>query len=427
MKSRFLAYQILNKVIHAKMPLNEAMHMADDNKAKPFIQALCYGVCRNYPRLEVILETYLKKPLGRKDLAIKIILLMGLYQLIEMQVADHAAVYETAAIARRVKKTSAVALINAILRSYLRTHKQQEKTWQESLIYRFAHPLWLINKIKTDWPAHWQQILLANNQLPPMTLRVNENKISRKGYYNKLIQCQYLAKFCEFSPCGIHLLTPVDITKLPDFYAGYVSIQDEAAQLAAEFLAIKPEMSLLDACCAPGGKLLHQLERHKGIQVLALDYDAKRLAKVRENLNRSQLNCELVQQDILNLQSSYQQRQFDRILLDAPCSATGVIRRNPDIKINRCKADILRASQQQLQMLRILWQNLKPQGLLLYVTCSIMPEENEDVITKFVAIEPNVRVKKIDSTSGQNLKYGLQILPGEINMDGFYYCLLVKD
>ena len=293
---------------------------------------------------------------------------------------------------------------------------------QESAVY--AHPEWLIQQFKQDWPDHWQQVLAANNLQPPMMLRVNRQHHTRQAYLEKLQQADIQAS--EISACdeGILLDSPCDVYQLPGFSEGDVSVQDGAAQQVAALLNITPDLRILDACAAPGGKTCHILEHHADNEVIALDIDARRLEQIEQNTNRLKLNAELIASDASLVDNWWDGQLFDRILIDAPCSGTGVIRRHPDIKLLRRPEDISQLATQQKLLLEKLWPLLKPDGLLVYTTCSALKQENELQIAAFLKRHPEAEESIPEMPPTQRRTFGYQRLPGDDQLDGFYYACL---
>ena len=425
---RLSAVAILQAVIRQKQSLDSALEKAFiANPDNSFIKALCFGVIRYYYKLTALTQLLLSKPLKDKDHDVYLLLLSGLYELIFMRTPAHAVVSETVNATRTLGKTWASGLVNAVLRSFQRNQEALLEQLEPDFVAHYAHPAWFIETVKKAWPAHWQTILAANNQQPPMCLRVNQLKHSREDYLAELQTLEIHAQAIPYTNAGIMLNQPIAVNDLPGFAEGQVSVQDGAAQFAAELLELGPGQSVLDACAAPGGKTGHMLEVEPRLQaLLALDIDANRLKKVKENLDRLQLTANLANANASDLTSWWDGKPFDRILLDAPCSGTGVIRRHPDIKLLRRPEDIAKLAQQQLQLLTTLWKTLKPGGILVYITCSIMPEENMQVIEQFLTQEPHAQEKRIDSAWGQPVSIGRQILPVVNGMDGFYYARLQK-
>jgi len=423
-------------------------HKSNVHKNRALISELSYGVLRWQYRLAAILKSLLKKPFKAKDNDIHNLALVGLYQLIYMRVPDHAAIYETVCAVKALKKPWAKSVINGVLRSYQRDSKAIIAQIDIDSEIRYSHPVWLIDQLKDNWPQDWRRILQQNNLQAPMFVRVNCLKSTEQDYLQRLEAANIPAAsvFASKIPTstvaetkipsvlvaqrtnGIKLETAVDVAKLPGFDSGFVSIQDAAAQLAATILNAQEGQRVLDVCAAPGGKTAHILEIASKIQELvAVDKDKQRLCKVTQTLKRLGLKATVINGDALQTSGWWDNTQFDRILLDAPCSATGVIRRHPDIKILRRQQDMTQLVAIQAKMLDSVWTLLKPGGKLLYATCSILKMENEDQIKAFIAGQTDAVHLVIETQQwGRQCEYGRQILPGENDMDGFYYALLVK-
>lgn len=384
-----------------------------------FIQALCYGVCRSFFRLNFFLQQLLDKPLKPKDQDIYCLLLMGLYQLSEMRVPPHAAVSETVSLTKHLEKDWARGFVNGVLRNFERRFDELMLKLDKNFSAKYSHPQWMLDKIKKDWPKHWIQILEANNAHPPFSLRVNVRLGSREEY------AALPHHNIPHTTSGIILKNPVNVSELPGFSEGKVSVQDGAAQLAAGLLLLEDNQYVLDACAAPGGKTAHILET-ADVEVLAIDKDPKRLISIEENLSRLKLQAKCIAEDVGNVSKWWDGRLFDRILLDAPCSASGVIRRHPDIKLLRHDKDIAKLANEQKRLLEALWPLLKPNGVLVYATCSIFSDENVAVVADFLQKTPDAFEEKIDKDWGIACQYGRQILPGMDEMDGFYFCALRK-
>lgn len=427
MNTRLIAARVLSRVLQDGQSLTAALDFAlpavESAKDRAFIQALCYGVCRAYHRLDFILSELLDKPL--KDQEVKALALVGLYQLKYMRVKPHAAVSETVLATR--KKPWAKALINALLRSYLRDQDSLEQKADNNHCAAVSHPDWLIRKIEQDWPGQAQNILLANNRQPPMSLRVNLSRVSLDHYLQQLIGLDIAAMTVDFCPSALILDKPVAVDLLPGFADGLVSVQDVAAQLAADLLDVRAGQRVLDVCAAPGGKAAHILEHQPQTQELvAVDIDAARMLRVSDTLQRLKLPATLVVGDAAKPQDWWDGRLFERILLDAPCSALGVIRRHPDIKLLRRADDILPLQALQQSILRAVWPLLAPGGVMVYATCSILKQENEQQIAAFLAAHPDAVELPIDATWGVAGSHGRQIMTGESAMDGFYYARIGK-
>jgi 16S rRNA (cytosine967-C5)-methyltransferase len=403
--------------------LDNAFLTIDSAKDRAFIQALCYGVCRQFHRLDFVLSQLLDKPL--KDTDVKALALVGLYQLKFMRVKPHAAVSETVLAAR--KKPWAKSLINAVLRTYLREQEGLEQKVDKFQVAALSHPDWLIKQIEQDWPEQALAVLRENNQQPPMVLRVNLSKISRENYLQLLTEQGISAQTVSFCPSAIILDKPVPVDLLPGFADGSVSVQDTAAQLAAGLLDVQPGHRVLDVCAAPGGKTAHILESQPRLkELVAVDIDESRMQRVSENLQRLNLQAKLVVGDAANPQSWWDGKPFDRILLDAPCSALGVIRRHPDIKLLRRAEDIGQLQVLQKSILQAVWPLLAPEGLMVYATCSILKQENEQQVQAFLAEHSDAVELSIDADWGTAGVCGRQILTGESAMDGFYYACISK-
>jgi 16S rRNA (cytosine967-C5)-methyltransferase len=423
-----IAAKVLTSVIRdgqsLTAALNNTLGVVESDKDRAFIQALCYGVCRNFHRLDYILSQMLDKPL--KDLDVKALALIGLYQLKFMRVKSHAAVSETVLAAR--KKPWAKALINALLRSYLRGQEGFEQKADNVKSALVSHPDWLIQQIEQDWPIQAQQIFQQNNEQPPMALRVNLANISQDQYLQKLRDQGIEAEAVSFCRSAILLNKPAVVDILPGFNEGWVSVQDTAAQLAAELLDVQIGHRVLDVCAAPGGKAAHILEHQPKVrELVAVDIDKLRLQRVNDNFQRLKLSAKLIVGDASKPEDWWDGQLFDRILLDVPCSALGVIRRHPDIKLLRRAEDISTLQVLQQRIMTAVWPLLAPGGIMLYATCSILKQENEQQIEAFLATNANAIEVPINADWGLVRRYGRQILTGESAMDGFYYALIRKE
>lgn len=401
-------------------------HLADAGTEGPLLRELCSGVCRWHPQLRFILDGLLRAPLRARDRDLDALLLTGLHQLREMDIAEHAAVNETVAAARDLDKDWARPLVNGVLRSYLRRRGEFERRIADGpAAVRLAHPPWLAERVMRAWPGHGEAMLAAGNRRPPMTLRVNRRRGGRTEALERLRRAGVGARAGETAPSAILLERPRPVDELPGFAEGLLSVQDEAAQLAPGLLALEDGQRVLDACAAPGGKTGHLLESAR-IALTALDRSAGRLRMVRENLDRLGLEAELRAADAAAPAQWWDGAPFDRILLDAPCSATGVIRRHPDVKLLLAPAAVDRLRARQRRLLEALWPCLKPGGLLLYATCSVLPEENDEVVAAFADAARGAGREEIRAGWGVQCARGRQLLPGG-GPDGFYYSLLRKD
>ncbi len=408
----------LNQVLPEK--LNDV-----SERDRALLQQLSYGTLRQSPRLQAILKQLLDKPLRDKDRDVQGLLLCGLYQLDSTRVPDHAAVAATVDATRALKKHWAKGMTNAVLRRYLREREQLTQALDEAAAA--SHPAWLFQKILTQWPAAAAAIIDANNQQPPMTLRVNRGQASRDDYISSLKGHGIAAKAGCLSKHAIQLAVPIDVWDLPEFSAGRVSVQDEAAQMAALLLQAGAGERVLDACAAPGGKTCHILELQPELaELVAMDVDELRLQKVSENLQRLNLKATLITGDAASPPAALQPASFDRILVDAPCSASGVIRRHPDVKLLRRESDIAPLANQQLCILRGLWPLLKTGGTLLYATCSILDEENSQVIQRFLTEEGDAALSDTEMAGSESVTSGRQLLPSSGGTDGLFYAALQK-
>ena len=393
-------------------------------KEQPLLAELCYGTLRYYFRLSAWTKLLLEKPLKEKEQDVLNLILVGLYQLFYTRVPAHAAIGETVEAASALNKKWARGLVNGVLRSAQRREEELNAMAEKSPVCGFSHPKWMINKLKKAWPEHYQNILAGNNQQPPMTLRVNEQHIQRDDYLKKLMDADITANASDIAPQGITLEKATGVEKLPRFAEGVVSVQDESAQLSGTLIQVSSGDHVLDACCAPGGKTCHLLELNPDITVDALDADENRLVRVKENLQRLNLDARIMHGDATCPETWWDGKQYDHILLDAPCSATGVIRRHPDIKLLRKADDIDALAELQGQIIRAIWSLLKPGGTLLYATCSIMPQENHLQIEQFLADTADAELQTIPGNWGLDTGFGKQLFPG--SGDGFFYSLIAK-
>lgn len=425
---RAIAAKVIHSVAHEGNNLDDGLdrYLPGEDNNTAFIKAMCFGVMRFYPRLLFLLGHLLDKPIKDKDKLIECLLLAGIYESYYMQTPEHASVSETVSAAVELKKQWARGLVNAVLRNALREKDHLQQLVQSNEGARTAHPKWMIKLFKQHWPDDFENIVAANNQPGPFTLRVNLQKTSRENYQAVLEKRGVGLTLCPYSPAGLQCGSALDVTELPGFENGLVSVQDQAAQLAAGLLNPQAGDRVLDACAAPGGKTGHLLEVCPEIRLTAIDISQQRLEKVAENLKRLGVSAELSQGDAQTTADWWDQKSFDRILLDAPCSASGVIRRHPDIKLLRRREDIEKLAETQAQMLSTLWPLLKTGGMLLYATCSILAEENDQQIQRFIQNNNNAREQIIDADWGHKRSFGRQILPGEGDMDGFFYTLIYK-
>lgn len=414
-------FDVLEKGVSLSVALPEQQKCLTNAKDKALLAELCYGVMRTLPQLEKRVSDCLAKPFKGKQRLIHQLLIVGCYQLYFTRIPSHAAISETAEACRQLKFEGMVKVVNGVLRNIQR---QQTPLSTDTETLSYNTPAWLIKRLKTAYPENWQHIITQSHERPPMWLRNNRRAQSRADYLSAL-EAAGIEAHAGPSADAILLDHPKDVATLPRFLEGAASVQDGAAQWAATLLNPQANELVLDACAAPGGKSCHLLELEPSIRLVAVDFDAKRLERVQQNLDRLSLNAELIHGDAANIETWWHGEQFDRILLDAPCSATGVIRRHPDIKWLRKNHDIDELAALQRQILDHCWQWLKPGGTLLYATCSILPQENRDQINAFLARTPNAKLDTLAQQSSP-ADIGWQITPGQNNMDGFYYARLIK-
>ncbi len=430
MNPRLAAARALSVVLSGKASLNSSLPEVlskVDARDRGLTQELAFGTARWQPRLAGLAERLLQKPFKAADRDVEALLLVGLYQLFHTRIPPHAAIGETVGCVQKLKKPWAKGLLNAVLRNAQRDGEALFAELERDPVVRFAHPRWLQKSLKAHWPEQWEAICTANNLHPPMVLRVNHRQVERDAYLAELQAAGIEAFVCSHSGDGIRLAAACDVSQLPGFAEGRVSVQDEAAQLAAGLLDLAADQRVLDACCAPGGKTCHILEREPALaEVIALDLEPKRLQRVQENLARLQLQARLVTADARATEVWWDGQPFQRILRDAPCSATGVIRRHPDIKLARQADDIAPLATLQGEMLDALWPTLAVGGVLLYATCSVLPTENRDVIEAFLTRTPGARELDLPKGFGVEQTHGRQLLPQENGHDGFYYAKLIK-
>jgi len=404
----------------------------DEGSARGLKRSLTYGTLRWHFRLHAILTELANRPPDRLAPTLRALLEVGLYQLVSGEVAEHAAVAETVGAARELGHGRATGFVNAVLRRFQRERAAILPRVDADLSVRTAHPRWLTAVLERDWPDRHEAILEANNAHPPLWLRVNRRRTNPDAEAQALEAAGFRSYREPLAPDALRVEPAADVRSLPGFGEGRVSVQDAAAQLAIELLAPRPGERILDACAAPGGKTCHMLERTGGAaEVTAVDSSAARLERVRANLERLGLAATLVAGDALRPDGWWDGRPYDRILLDVPCSATGVIRRHPDIKLLRRPGDLKTLPRRQRAMLEALWPLLRPGGRFLYTSCSVLKAENAAVVGGFLAATPAA----VDTTASAAPGWppgapcqdpGHVRLPGEADMDGFYYACLDK-
>ncbi len=430
MNARAVATKTLCRVIHSgetlDVSLARCLPSVEGRKDRSLIKEMCFGVLRWFDQLQSLLGQYLSKPIKAKDKDVQLLILIGLYQLHYLNTPEHAAVSETVDAVAELEKQWAKPLINAVLR---RSQREFGKAMAklDGEVAQFSHPAWLINTIRSDWPHHWQSILQANNARPPLHLRVNRLKTTRASYQALLEKAGIPSRIIDLAPAAIETLSPVDVSQLPSFNKGYVCIQDVGAQIAAPLLNPHADERILDACAAPGGKTAHIRETQPAItEIVAIDVSQRRTALLADTLSRLGLTATIMTADARRPKTWWDGRLFDRILLDVPCSATGVIRRHPDIKHLRSPEHIPALNDTQTALLTSCWPLLKPGGRLVYSTCSVLKDENDVVIKHFLNGEASARLNGIEANWGVATDYGRELLPGLDNTDGFYYSMLSK-
>jgi len=428
--ARVRATRLFNEVLGGRGSLSDRMLAARDGLAgrdAAFLQALVFGALRHGPRLQWWLGQLLDKPLRRRDEAVGAVIMLGLYQLAYTRVPSHAAVSESVETARAMGFPRAAGLVNALLRRFEREKTAFIEASERNEPARWMHPAWLIEAFRKDWPDHWQDLLTAGNDSPPMVLRVNRRRRSRDEVLSALAEAGIAARPGKDSETAIWLSEPLPVERLPGFEAGDISVQDESAQLVADLLSPQPGHRVLDACAAPGGKTAHLLESSEDLsELVALDVDGARLRRVDENLVRLGLQATVQVGDASQPDFWWDGRPFDRILLDVPCSGSGVIRRHPDIKSLRRETDLVALTRTQSAILEAAWGMLAPGGQLLYTTCSLLREENQARIEAFLRRHPEARPHALDLPGGQAAGPGVQRLPAAEAGDGFFYASVVK-
>lgn len=427
--TRALAAQCLADIALGGASLRERLKPAQTQLADPRDRALLTALVnegtRWWLRFDKALDGLLDKPLRQREPALHALLVLGLVQLEILQMPPHAAVATTVEATRALERGGFAKLANAILRRWLRERATHLARLDGNPVSRSAHPRWLVEALQRDWPQHGDAILAANNVPAPPMLRVNARRAKREDVIAALTQAGIEAAPHPFLRDAVTLTANTDVTRLPGFDAGQLSVQDGAAQIAADLLDLRDGQRVLDACAAPGGKACHALERAK-LELLALERDPARAASIEANLRRLGLQCVVRTGDADEPTTWWDDKPFDRILLDAPCSATGVIRRHADIKLHRRSTDIATLARAQQRLLGALWPLLAPGGRLVYATCSLLREENEAVIEAFLAAQPEARSDTFELPVGQRAGSGWQILPGEGGLDGMFYAVLLR-
>jgi 16S rRNA (cytosine967-C5)-methyltransferase len=421
--TRVLAAKVLDAVIHRgrslKGELVTALAQLPDARDRALLEAICFSALRQRARYDAALQLWLQKPLGEKDGDLRSLLLVGFAQIDAMGLPAHAALSATVEATRTLGRPHQAGMVNALLR------RAQREGFPES-DPAAAWPAWLRKKINLEWSEYATAIFEASAYAAPLWLRVNRNKGTRDEYALRLQEAGIASDINPDLTDALRIDLPVAVSALPGFAEGDASVQDGSAQQVADALPLAPGARVLDACAAPGGKAAHLLERDPSLRLLALDVDQRRLNRVRETLARIGAQAEFRVADASDTQTWWDGEPFDAVLLDAPCSATGIVRRQPDVLLHRRPEDLSSLMALQVRLLEGLWKTVKPGGVLLYATCSILKDENEQQIARFVARTADARPQVLDARYGHAAGHGRQRLPGEQGMDGFFYALLRK-
>ncbi|HKZ09987.1 MAG TPA: 16S rRNA (cytosine(967)-C(5))-methyltransferase RsmB [Rhodanobacteraceae bacterium] len=427
--TRGLAAEVLADVALRGASLREHLQPAQsklvDARDRAFLTALCNEGARWWLRFDKALDGLLQRPLREREPALHALLVLGLVQLEVLHLPPHAAVAATVEATRALQRGGFSKLVNAVLRRWLRERDGLNATLNREQSTRFAHPRWLVEALAHDWPDQVEDILAKNNQPSPPMLRVNPRRATREAVLLELAEAGIRAQPHPWLRDALQIDAHADLARLPGFTKGHFSVQDGAAQCAADLMDLHDGMRVLDACAAPGGKACHMLE-HADLELLALEREPARASSIRSNLERLHLSCELRNGDAGDPAAWWDRKPFDRILLDAPCSATGVIRRHPDIKLHRRASDIPQRAREQARLLEALWPLLARHGRLVYATCAVLHEENERVVAGFIDAHPDAHPEPCDLPVGRPTGAGWQILPGEGGLDGMYYAVIAK-
>jgi 16S rRNA (cytosine967-C5)-methyltransferase len=411
--------------VSLRVALAEANPRVADPRDRALFAASLFESSRWWLRFDAALARLLEKPLPPKARDVRALLVLAFAQLAVLGLPEYAVVAASVEAVRALGQPQYAGLANALLRRFLRERATLDAELDRDPVSRHAHPRWLIDAIERDWPEQATAILGANNREAPPTLRVNRRRTTREALLARFAEADVVAHAPDGLADALVLGESADVTRLPGYADGAFSVQDGAAQRVAELLAPAAGMRVLDACAAPGGKSAHLLEC-ADIDLLALDADPARLPRVRENLDRLGLAATIVAGDAAAPAAWWDGRPFQRILVDAPCSATGIVRRQPDIKLHRRGADVAPLVAGQRRLLAALWPLLAPGGRMLYATCSLLRAENEDVLAEFLRGRDDARAMPLDEHCGHAAGVGRQNLPGEGGMDGFYYALVEK-
>jgi len=427
--TRALAAQALADVALRGASLRDAMERhapkLADSRDRALLMALLSDGARWWLRFDPVLDRLLEKPLRQKEPEIHALLVLGLVQLEILQLPEYAAVAATVQATRAMQRPRMAGLVNAILRRWLRERETLLAGLDAKPQTRHAHPAWLAKALVRDWPEQADSVMAADNIEPPLMLRVNRRRATRESLIDRLRSDGYTAEAHDWLPDGIVLPHSTDVTRLPGFAAGEFAVQDGAAQIAADLADVHDGQRVLDACAAPGGKACHLLER-ADVALTALEFDARRTQRIAQNLERLGLQADIVVGDAGQPKDWWDGQSFDRILIDAPCSATGVLRRRPDVRLHRRESDIATLAAQQQRILAALWPLLAPGGRLVYITCSMLRAENDAVVNAWLGTQADARLVEFTLPLGQPAAVGWQVLPGDGDLDGMYYAVIEK-
>jgi 16S rRNA (cytosine967-C5)-methyltransferase len=427
--TRALAARGLAEIALRGASLREVMQRDAPKLADPRDRALLMALlsegARWWLRFDAAIDGLLEKSLRHKDPAVHALLVLGLVQLEILELRDYAAVAATVEAVRVLKRPQLAGLVNAVLRRWQRERETLLAQLDAKAQTRHAHPQWLANALQHDWPEQAEAVMAADNAEPPLTLRVNRQRSERQALINQLHAAGYEATPHPWLPDALMLPHSSDVTRMPGFEDGWFAVQDGAAQVAADLADLRDGLRVLDACAAPGGKACHLLER-ANIDLTALEFDASRAERIRQNLMRLRLNAKIAIGDAGAPSSWWKGQPFDRILIDAPCSATGVLRRRPDVRLHRRESDVTAMHAQQRRILSALWPLLAQGGRLVYITCSVLRAENEVIVGDLLASQADAEIVEFILPAGQAAALGWQILPGDGDLDGMYYAVLRK-
>jgi 16S rRNA (cytosine967-C5)-methyltransferase len=427
--TRALAARGLAEIALRGASLREVMQRNAPKLADPRDRALLMALlsegARWWLRFDAAIDGLLEKSLRHKDPAVHALLVLGLVQLEILELRDYAAVAATVEAVRVLKRPQLAGLVNAVLRRWQRERETLLAQLDAKAQTRHAHPQWLANALQHDWPEQAEAVMAADNAEPPLTLRVNRQRSERQALINQLHAAGYEATPHPWLPDALMLPHSSDVTRMPGFEDGWFAVQDGAAQVAADLADLRDGLRVLDACAAPGGKACHLLER-ANIDLTALEFDASRAERIRQNLMRLRLNAKIAIGDAGAPSSWWKGQPFDRILIDAPCSATGVLRRRPDVRLHRRESDVTAMHAQQRRILSALWPLLAQGGRLVYITCSVLRAENEVIVGDLLASQADAEIVEFILPAGQAAALGWQILPGDGDLDGMYYAVLRK-